>query len=199
MGFEGILVVDSGRDGFGTQRYLATGKERPHISKSKIAAHDDSEYLKLGESKFVAYTGWTGKRYLAFENLSYDLMVSLYDVDTQKGYGIRLFETKGLVAEVAKGVRSVASRRPNIEARVVGLQNKEDHGFLNGLLSLLSKEGIRLIEVDLFGEEVRHIAIDLKTGMSLNLLLEDRHYRPGELINKLTIDDFSRTLVKPKE
>lgn len=42
------------------------------------------------------------------------------------------------------------------------------------------------------------MAIDLKTGASYNVLLEDRHYRAGELVNRMTIDDFARTLIKPK-
>ena len=88
--------------------------------------------------------------------------------------------------------------RPNVEARIMGLQNGEDHAFLGGLLGFLSKQGIRLIEADLFGEETRHVAIDLKTGASYNVLLEDRHYRAGELVNRMTIDDFARTLIKPK-
>ena len=45
---------------------------------------------------------------------------------------------------------------------------------------------------------MRHVAVDLKTGASYNILMEDRNYRPGELINQMTPDDYARTLMKAK-
>jgi hypothetical protein len=204
MGFEGVLESDSRRRGFGSQRYRLCGKERPHASKSAVDAHDGADYLKLGEAKQIQYAGWSGIRYLAFENITYDIAITLYDVDSSRAYGLRLFGPKDLAKPLKAGLRSVMGARPNVEARVFGLQDKEDHSFLAEVLEFLSKEEIRLIEVDFFGENVRHIAIDLKTGASFDLLLEDRLYRPGELINRLTIDDFKHELlpktgIKPKK
>jgi hypothetical protein len=199
LGFEDIVAAEIGKTGFGSQRYLAAAKERPHISRSKLTAHDDAEFLKLGDTNFVSYKGWRGKRYLAFEALTYDFMVSLYDVNSPGAYAARLFDPKDLNGILKRDLISMRKAVPNIEARVIGLQNKEDHAFLNGMLSMFSKQGVRLIEADLFGNETRHIAIDLKTGTSFNILLEDRHYRPGELTNTMTADDFSRALVKAKE
>ena len=46
------------------------------------------------------------------------------------------------------------------------------------------------MEIDMFGEEKRHMAIDMKTGLSYDLLLENRIYRPGELKNDEKEDDF---------
>jgi hypothetical protein len=155
VGFEDILAAEEEKPGFGSQRYVAAGKERPHISKSKLAARDDAEYLKLGESKFLRYDGWMSKRYLAFEGLSYDFMVSLYDVNSPKAYAVRLFDPKGLMGSLRAGLKSMRTAMPNIEARVIGLQNKGDHAFLKELLSLLANEGVRLIEVDLFGEDIQ--------------------------------------------
>jgi hypothetical protein len=199
MGFEVVLEADMRKRGFGSQRYVATGKERPHISKSKAVESEAAEFLKLGESKFVPYSELEGRRYIAFENLGYDFIITLYDVNAPKAYAIRAFESKDIVKELKAGIRSMMTSMPNIEARIIGLQSKEEHAFLKGVMSLLLKEGIRLIEVDLFGDDIRHIAIDLKTGASYNMLLEDRIYRPGELINKATIEDFGRTLIKPEK
>ncbi len=39
-----------------------------------------------------------------------------------------------------------------------------------------------LFALGLFGNEIRHIALDTKTGLSYNVLLLDRIYRPGELV-----------------
>lgn len=197
MGFEVVLEADMRKRGFGSQRYVATGKERPHLSKSKAMASDAAEFVKLGESKFVPYSEFAGRRYIAFENLGYDFAITLYDVNAPKAYAIRDFESKKIVKELKAGIKSLMTSMPNIEARIIGLQSKEEHAFLKDALEVLAKEGIRLIEVDLFGDEIRHIAIDLKTGASYNMLLEDRLYRPGELLNRATIDDFSRTLIRP--
>ena len=199
MGFEDIMILDARKKGFGSQRYLLCGKERPHVSKSGVAAHDASEPFALGDAKTVKYAGWKGKRYLTFESLGYELVVTLYDVNSPGAYAIRVFDRKDLVKHLQKGLRSIMTERPNIEARIWGLQNKEDHAFLGELVEFLLKEGIRLIEADLFGEEIRHIALDLKTGTSYNLLLEDRHYRPGELANPITVDDFRRSITKPEK
>ncbi|MCL4404741.1 hypothetical protein M1583_02000, partial [Candidatus Marsarchaeota archaeon] len=54
--------------------------------------------------------------------------------------------------------------------------------------------GIPLVEADLFGNEVRHIAFDAKQGMSFNVLVNNMNYKPGELVNKMTIDQFERSL-----
>lgn len=197
LGFETILEADMRKRGFGSQRYLATGKERPHISKSKVMADDAAEVVALSETKQIPYDDWKGRRYIAFENVSYDLVVTLYNVNSPRAYAIRVFDTKDLPKKVKAGIKSVMTDMPNLEARIFGLQNKETHSFLEDVVNILLKEGIRLIEADLFGEETRHVAIDLKTGASYNLLLEDRIYRPGELINRFTVDDFSRTLIKP--
>jgi hypothetical protein len=184
-----------GSQEFGRARYLAAGKERPHISKSKLLANDNVEFVKLGEHSQVAYRDWEGRRYIAAEALTYDFLVTFYDVNSSRGFAARMFGEKELHRVLGLGLGSVMSPRPNIEVRMMGLQNGQDHGFLKAALSFVSKKGIRLIEADLFGEDIRHVAVDLKTGASYNILLEDRSYRPGELINRMTIEDFQRSLM----
>ncbi len=94
--------------------------------------------------------------------------------------------------EIMGFTRSI--RRPNFEARVIGLQNGENTGELMELLRLLERERLQVFEVDLFGADTRHIAMDAKVGMSFNILMEDRLYKPGELQNRLTEDQFERAL-----
>ena len=50
------------------------------------------------------------------------------------------------------------------------------------------------MEIDLFGTDKRHIALDLKTGTSYDLFLENRIYRPGELANSEKEEDFQRSV-----
>jgi hypothetical protein len=52
------------------------------------------------------------------------------------------------------------------------------------------------MEVDLFGEEKRHIVMDMKTGLSYDLLLENRIYRPGELKNDEKEEDFQSSTAR---
>jgi hypothetical protein len=198
VGFESVLEIGAAEAEFGKARYIVCGKERPHISRAKLIASDNTEFVGLGEHKLVVYKEWMGKRYVAAEGLTYDFILTLYDVNAPKISILRLFETKELERDLKKGLQSVMTSRPNIEARVFGLQNGEEHAFLKKVIGFMKKEGVRVIEIDLFGEEMRNIAIDLKTGASYNVLMEDRNYRPGELINRLTPDDFKRTLLKAK-
>ncbi|EQD80629.1 hypothetical protein B1A_00688 [mine drainage metagenome] len=82
----------------------------------------------------------------------------------------------------------------NLEARVIGMQNGSDSAMLKPLLEFLRKQEIPIVEADLFGNETRHIAIDSKQGMSFSILVNNINYRPGELISKLTMDQFRRAL-----
>jgi hypothetical protein len=186
------------RRGFGKSRYLMAGKERPHISRSKLLANDSTEFLKLGEQRLVPYGGWEGQRYVAAEGLTYDFLMTFYDVNSPRAFAARLFDAREVDRTIRKGLKAVESARPNVEARIIGLQNDEEHVFLKHVVDFLVKKGVRLIEIDLFGGDIRHVALDLKTGASYNILMEDRSYRPGELINPMTPDDFSRTLIRAK-
>ena len=41
-----------------------------------------------------------------------------------------------------------------------------------------------------------HIALDSKQGMSFTVLVNNINYRPGELVSKLTMDQFRRSLME---
>jgi hypothetical protein len=58
---------------------------------------------------------------------------------------------------------------------------------------MISKK-MKLVEVDIFGTNTRHIAIDAKLGTSYNILMEDRLYRAGELVNNLTMENFEKVM-----
>jgi len=96
--------------------------------------------------------------------------------------------------EGTKFINSLKKDKPNLEARIIGMQKNQDFYFiLNQIFDFLISNKIRLVEVDLFGDNTRHIAIDTKLGTSYNVLMEDRIYRPGELVNSTTVENFERT------
>ena len=82
-------------------------------------------------------------------------------------------------------------KNPNLEMRVIGLQDSNTE-LLGAVDRLNNAFNPNLMEVDLFGNEMRHIVFDMKLGMSFNLLLLNRIYGPHELVNAMTIEEFNK-------
>ena len=121
------------------------------------------------------------------------MLVLLYDVNTSGFFAFRAAQEEDLKMPVKEFVSRL--KRPNIEIRAIGMQNSsKDYG--TGLANMieaaytLCKPYARLVEVDLFGTDQRNIAIDTKLGMTFDLLLFDRFYKPGELANTLSAEAF---------
>ena len=195
MGLERIVSGQMDKPGFGSHRYFASMEGRPHISLSKIVSNDNAEFVKLGEEKEAAYRGWEGRRYFAAENLTYDLFLAFYDPDSGRLWAWRFYDAKGIGKRIESIIGSAASKGHHIEARIIGLQDLQGHLFLRQMMELLHRHAIKLVEADLFGREVRHIAIDLKTGSSYTILPGDRDPGPGELVNHMTLEDFHREFI----
>ena len=197
MGFEGTFGKDIAAVDFGTGRYLRHSKERTHLSKAVLDTYSNVEYLEVGKFHRGVYRNAADVRYLAATGMSYDLLISIYDVNTQSMFACRLFGFEESAREQIIGHINPKKRpriRPNFEVRIIGLQSKQSVNYLNQIADLVSATGVKLVEADLFGGETRHIALDLKLGVSQDVLLEDRLYRPGELINKTTLEQFERAL-----
>ncbi|MDE1851476.1 MAG: hypothetical protein KGH69_02185 [Candidatus Micrarchaeota archaeon] len=128
-------------------------------------------------------------RYIIAKNLTFDLFVSLYDVNTRRCVALRLADQmpqKELDAAIAPLKRLP---RRNVEMRAIGMQ--DGHAPQAPVLDHVRRAlHCRLMEADMFGTDVRHVAVDLKTGASYNLLLLNRIYRPGELKNQQTYEQF---------
>ena len=166
MSFEQLLLSDALQQGFGTSRYLKDSKQRSHISKSKADMDSNAFYLKTGESNSRIYD-WKTERYLIADNLIYDFVLTLYDVDKGWAHLCRHFVPNGVLGEPQMNeIRSMARGRRNVEARLIGLQNNQKYTFVSDICNVLSANRVQLVEADLFGNEKRHIALDLKTGMS---------------------------------
>ena len=193
MSFERILDEAAKGKDFGSAPYLLASKKRPHVSRSKIEDYGNVSYLEVGDLKTARYEDDSSMRYVAAKDLTYDLLFSIYDVNTNALACARVFmNAKELEPRLSAFVGQF--RRPNFEARIIGLQNGGPANDLKELLGFIARERIGVFEVDLFGEDTRHIAVDAKVGMSFNILIEDRLYKPGELTNKLTFDQFQRSL-----
>ena len=170
-------------------------RERRHISKIKMDQYEDVKYVKVGSSEETGFKVPFSERYIAAVDITYSLLASLYDVNSSR---LIVFDVSENTDACVKGFSSFISKekRGNIEARLIGMQNGQDAAMLNQIASFISKRKIPLVEADLFGNEARHIAIDSKQGMSFTVLVNNMNYRPGELVSKLTMDQFRRSLMK---
>jgi hypothetical protein len=193
--FESLLIENLTERDFNSKAYLRSFKARPHISKEKVDSADGHAYLSSGQWWSQMNYDGMNKRYVCAASLTYEIFISIYDVNSRSAFAARSIDfSKSLAAGMDKFIKKI--KRPNLEARIIGLQNKSGIGPLLGISSWLSKRSVPICEIDLFGTSVRHVAIDLHTGMSFNILMEDRLYKPGELENKITMEQFERDLKK---
>ncbi len=188
MDFWEVLFRKKLDGSFGSDRLVLNTGDRHN---SSINRYFDRGVVLAADS-IIKKTYSYDTRYIRIPNLTFDLLVIFFDVNTSYTLAFRTGKIIG-----GKEIDKISSiidelKRANIEARLIGMQNNhiEQTGFFQKL-----KDNVecKLMEVDLFGREQRNIIIDTKTGMTYNLLLENRIYRPGELINKQSYDEFFST------
>jgi len=203
MDFWGYFKSISAREKFyeekitlGSVKSTYLPSERVNTSIALIS--DFLKEIKIGNIIFEKNNFNT--RYIYANNLTYDILVSIYSVSNESGIFFRT--ALPLNKDEAKIIKRLYSRIKdrNIEVRIIGMQNKQANAkdLVNSLLFLEKIGKNSLVEVDLFGNEVRHVAIDLKTGLSYNVLIKNIIYKPGELINNLSFDDFSKNVSRLK-
>lgn len=193
-----MALNELGKKDFGTVRYYLCSKARPHASKSAIEESSNCIEIGLGDRKEIAYDDWKTERYMMANNITYDLIVTMYEVNTSKGIIYRILDGKGMDSKkIIADARKISSKNQNIEARIIGLQNGSGFEFIKGILEALSAAKVGIAEIDLFGSDTRNIAIDLKSGMSYNVLLNDKNYMAGELANKMSREEYERSLGTP--
>ncbi len=165
-------------------RVAISDSERRHASLGRVA--DRSIDLAQGSAMFAKYS--QEKRYITAKNISFDLFVSFYDVNSSSALVARIPKPMG-----SKGHKMLKKslshiKNPNIEARILGLQDG-DKALLAEIKEFRKNYGSHLMEADLFGKNVRHVVLDLKVGILYDLLLLDRIYKPGELANTQRAED----------
>ena len=188
------------RKGFGMQRMVLSSKSsvvalnRPHTSLSML----NGRAREIARSTaFAQGFELSGTRYVLAKDLTYELFVSLYDVNS--GAGIFLRPTYPLDSGDIKKLRSMILKlkKPNLEIRTIGMQSG-DASLMKVVDELHNALKVDMIEMDFFGNTVRHIAVDLKTGMSYDVLLLDRIYRAEELLTTEKRNEFEPRVSKIK-
>jgi hypothetical protein len=176
--------------------YRLNSKERAHMSRIRLDSNSNVVYINTGELKEAHYTD-IEPRYIAAVGLIYDILISIHDVNSKSTFVYRPYGSAPLLhdGKLRHKILSLSKSRPNLEARIIGFQNNQDYGqLLDDISNFIIKNRIKLVEVDLFGSNARHIAIDTKLGMSFDILLDNRPYKQGELVNNITIENFEKGL-----
>ncbi|MCL5093285.1 MAG: hypothetical protein M1128_02350 [Candidatus Marsarchaeota archaeon] len=193
MSFEIMLFNAFKADGFNSKQFFLSFKDRAHISKSKLDADESTEYLNADESNTIMNRNEIGKRYISAMNVTYDLLFSVYEINSMSLFCARIFKSEDEVKRKL-GVFIKRFKKPNFEVRIFGMQNNESPILIGRLLEVVKTYKLGVYEVDLFGDQTRNIAFDAKNGMSFNILMNDRIYRAGELKTNLTEDQFKAQL-----
>ena len=168
----------------GNSRYWESYEDRAHISKQKLDKFKEVKYLTKDESLTFEYATVLSERYIAATNITDELFISVYDINSK-----RIFVQRFMVSDQDEDkleefeIYLNENKDKSIEVRLFGMQNGANLRSLGRILNIILKYRVPVFEIDLFGNEIRHIAIDLKIGTSFNILMENRLYRPGELIN----------------
>lgn len=188
MDFWNVYEAQKAKQGFGTSRLRVASRDRIHVSLSTVERYS----MLLGMNQGMSKKFTEEARYIITKNLTHDLFISIYDVNTTSSALLRFSEALGdaAVSKLAGRLRKL--KKPNLEMRIIGMQNG-DSELLSAADRLYAATKPALIEADLFGNETRQIAFDLKLGMPFDLLLLNRIYRPHELANAQSIDDYNKS------
>ncbi len=164
-------------------RMHMSSKDRPNMSLSKIQEGDNYIEINAGQIKRLYYSEWHGERFLFARSLNTDVLFTLFEVNSAKLVAFRGAHVNSSSIEKIKAeARKILSKKPNLESRIFGFSNGSNLKYIKDLLHLSQELKARLVEVDAFGNEFRHIAIDSRFGISYNVLLDNRPYRAGELM-----------------
>lgn len=183
MSFESVIEKDLPLKEFGQSRYVLNSKNRTHMSKHHVMEQSNGREIRKDGSLVLGYNGPPDQRYAYAIDITNDILITLYEVNNRKSICYRYSRiAAGFGMIIKKDFDLIKSKRPTIEARIIGMQNNDNPLALKEIIESFKKNGIVLVEVDLFGNERRHIVFDAKLGTTYNMLLEDRIYRPGELM-----------------
>lgn len=187
MDFWDVFEKERTRSNFGSVKEYITSRDRIHLSLSTVEEYGSE--LAVNNGFFRKFT--EEDRYILVTDLTRDLFISIYDVNTEQALLLRI--TEPLDEESMKRIDrwTKSLKNPNLEMRVIGLQDKERE-LLSTIERLHGMFKSSLMEADLFGEETRHIVFDMKLGMSFNLLLLNRIYKQYELLNTTLPEEFEK-------
>ncbi len=192
LSFEKILEKDIVSSDFASLAYIKTFESRPHISKSEIDKYSNVSYLGINEHSMMKYNG-RDIRYVAITSLIYDFVIIVYEINSSSLFVGRAYDRLQDAEEGIKKFVNSLKGRGNFEGRVIGLQNNQEIQTMKEAVDILRKYDISIYEIDIFGDQIRNIAIDSKLGVTYNILMFDKLYRPGELKNNMDVADFEKS------
>lgn len=167
----------------GESRIHISSKDRPNMSLSKLQEGNNNIEIKSGEVKRLDYESWHNARFLFAKGIESDALLTFFEVNNSKLVAFRGLDLDyKSAAAIRSEVRKILSPKPNLESRIIGFSNGTNIQYLRDMLNLSRELKAKLVESDTFGNELRHVAIDSRFGISYNVLLENRPYRAGELI-----------------
>ncbi len=171
----------------GKSRLVLKTGNRHHTSL--VMVRDAAMELELNKAISVSFS--ESARYILAKQITYDMLISIYDVNKRNAIAMRITQqlTENATSKITAEIKKKGMK--NIEIRIIGMQGI-DPATQGAVDKIRTHVPGRLMELDLFGNEVRHIALDLKTGASYDLLTENRHYGPAELINNNSAGDFAQ-------
>ncbi len=177
---------------FSHDRILLGTAERKNASLKSVT--EFSRELEVNKAFLQHYDA--SRRYIIAREITYDLLFSAYDVNSKDILVARI--TRQLDRREWSAIFSHLGKikMPNLEFRLAGLQNGGFAGALAGFDRMHKRVRGVLVGVDLFGINMRNIVIDTKTGVPYDLLLLNRIYRAGELVNTVSRDDFGSRLAQ---
>ena len=186
MDFWSVYEKEKVKADLGSSRLYIASRDRIGLSLSTVERY--GSVLGMNQGSVLRFSDEF--RYVVVKDLTYDLLVSIYNVNANDAILLRFSEALGdtVVRKITDSVKKLG--KPNLEMRMIGLQNT-DIELLTSAERLRNATRASLIEVDLFGNETRHIVFDTKLGMSFNLLLLNRIYRPHELLTATTLEEFN--------
>ena len=198
MDYWDVKNTETLKDNFSKQRLILSSKtsitslNRPHTSLVVVA--ERARELNRNQA-FFQQIDEPNLRYIIAKNVTYELFVSIYNVNS--GGAIVLRPTWPLDSREVQKIKDTIRKfdRPNLEMRFMGMQNG-DASLMKVVDELHNEIKADMIEMDFFGKSARHIALDLKTGMSYDVLLFDREYRAEELVTSEKPEDFKRNISK---
>lgn len=174
---------------FGSKHVALHTRERPHTSLAMTGMK--SRDIKINEGTFIRYDHAQTQRYIVARDIAFDAFVSIYEVNTASCFAMRMSYSPQHQS-ISKALRMFGEiEKPVFEMRFIGLQDG-DYDLVKSFLGVQKRFRAQVVEFDAFGGDTRHIAMDSKTGLTYNLLLLDRIYRPGELRTTASADKMEK-------
>lgn len=190
----GDIFEDEAREGaINAAPYYRGTKPRPNMSRIVLDTDSSVRYVELGKLESLAYNP-TRERYIAALNLTYDAIMTVYNVDSRELGVCRFYRFDDNAKRQLDGFLRGLHRPVKLEARLMGFQTGQEVDSIRDISEFIRSRKLPLAEVDLFGTNVRHVSMDSMLGIGFEVLLENRVYRPGELKTPITLDQFERSI-----